>query len=377
MSKKYHLAHIIIDEKFIDDTIDIFDLYSDKWDSDWIISSRISENLKYIKRYSNRIHIIPESELNTYIVRNNFDAVVLHNLQVISPKTILNIPSNIKLFWFCWGFELCNFPINRPLVKWKLYKPLTSKYHQSSLSIRLYELKIKVKYTLKRYGKKYREVLSRVDFFSGYPFEYELLNKLPEFKAQKVRHTYPNLTTLKSSDKYNGINILIGNSAALTNNHLDCLEYLKQVDIKDRKIVIPMSYGQTSNYVEVVGKAYREVFGTKVELLINFIPYNEYKEIIQSCGIAIFYMTRQQAMGNIKAALKLGCKVFLSEDNPIYSYFKKLGLFIYSVEHDLNDNNINTPLTDSEIDNNRKILEDLYGYNACLRNLDSIYNALS
>lgn len=375
METKKNICNIVIDEKFIDEFIDYMDLYSDKWDTSWIICSHRVQEFKYIKK-TVRVKKIDEGDIVSYISKNRFDAVILHGLQVVKPSTILKIPKHIKLFWFSWGYDIYNFPINKPFLKWNLYKPLTAKFKKKSIDIQLYELKLKVKYTLKRYGKLYIEVLNRIDYFSGLPFEFDLLKQIPEFRAQWVFFTYSSLSLFKTFENYNGNNILVGNNAALTNNHLDCLEYLKRLNIGDRRIILPLSYGKTSNYVDVVEESYRKIFGDKVDILADFIPYDEYSKYIQSCSIAVFFMNRQQAMGNIKTALKTGCKVFLSKDNPLFSYLKDSGIYIFSVEQDLSDQSIATPLTEVEIKHNRDILISLFGYDACLQHLDTIYNAL-
>ena len=376
MGTKKNICNIVIDEKFIDETIECIDLYSDKWDTTWIICSHRVQDFQYIRKNTDRVNKIDEKDIIDYIKTNNFDAVILHSLQVVSPATILGIPKHVKLFWFSWGYDIYNFPINKPFLKWNLYKPLTAKFKKTSIDIQLYELKLKVKYTLKRYGKLYIEVLNRIDYFSGLPFEFDLLKQIPEFRAQWVFFTYSSLSLFKTFENYNGNNILVGNNAALTNNHLDCLEYLKRLNIGDRRIILPLSYGKTSNYVDVVEESYRKIFGDKVDILADFIPYDEYSKHIQSCSIAVFFMNRQQAMGNIKTALKTGCKVFLSKDNPLFSYLKDSGIYIFSVEQDLNDQSVDTPLTEVEIKHNRDMLISLFGYDACLQHLDTIYNAL-
>jgi len=44
----------------------------------------------------------------------------------------------------------------------------------------------------------------------------------------------------KLQDNYN---ILLGNSATYTNNHLDCFEVISKIDLNNRKIICPLNYG--------------------------------------------------------------------------------------------------------------------------------------
>lgn len=81
-------------------------------------------------------------------------------------------------------------------------------------------------------------------------------------------------------------------------------------------------------------------------------------------------------MGNIISALKNGCKVFLSDNNPVYKFYKKIGIIVFSVENELNNKNIEQPLSFKEIAHNRQILKTMYDYDACINNLDTIYKML-
>ena len=78
-----------------------------------------------------------------------------------------------------------------------------------------------------------------MDYFSGvFPLEYDLLNQKPEFHAQKVAYEYTNPVDwdndFETIPKI-GNNVLIGNSADINNNHLDMLDYLKEVDFSGKK----------------------------------------------------------------------------------------------------------------------------------------------
>lgn len=377
---KFVICNIVPDEKFIDGIIDGMDLFSEKWETKWVICSGDSKKLVYIKNHANRIRRIVENSVVDFIENNRCDAVILHSFNVIPPWVIVQIPQNVKVFWFGWGYDIYNFPIYKPFLKWNLYKRLTSRYVRFSIYMNLYHLKLIMKYVLNGYGNLYNKALSRVDFFSGVvDFEYGLLKNNPNFRAQKVQFSYSSLSDLQSFDsyeKYKGDNILLGNSAALTNNHLDIIEYLKKVELNDRKLIIPLSYAGPKVYMKKVEKAFKKAFDTNAVALMDFMPFDEYKHYIQSCSIAVFFMERQQAMGNIASALGHGCKVFLSDKNPVYQYYKDFGMSIFSVEKDFNNDALSAPLSDNEIEKNRAILTKLYGYNAYVEKLTTIYDAL-
>ena len=379
-TKKYLICNIVCDEKFIDGAIECLDFYSEKWTNKWIICNLKGRKLNFIKRHSDRVQNVDENKVINFLIDNKFDAVILHSFGVISPAVIANIPLGIKVFWFGWGYDIYNYPKQRPFLKWNLYKPLTAKYLRSSLYKKGRSLASKLLFTLKGNGRVYKRALNRVDYFAGIiEFEYDLLKSNPNFRAQKVSFAYSSslgVTSYENFEKYDGLNILIGNSAADTNNHLDLLERLKLLDISNRKIILPLSYAGTEKYVADVIKAYKRFFGDNVIALTSFMPFEQYKKYILSCNVAIFFMARQQAMGNINTALKYGCKVFLSEENPVYQYYKNSGISVYSIEKELSNEHISIELTDAEIDNNRFLLKNRYEYKSYLNKLETIYQAI-
>ena len=56
--------------------------------------------------------------------------------------------------------------------------------------------------------------------------------------------------------------------------------------------------------------------------------------------------------------LRLGSKVFLSETNPTFHYYKSLGIHIYSVQKDLDTESLSTPLTSEQASHNVTILNN-------------------
>ena len=90
---------------------------------------------------------------------------------------------------------------------------------------------------------------------------------------------------------------------------------------------------------------------------MNNLSYNK---IQIDCGIVIMNHYRQQACGNIIAALNMGCKVFLSHKSPLLKHFKGLGLHIYCIESDLNSVHDLQVLDNEIITANRATLKKYY-----------------
>lgn len=376
---KPKVLSIAPDEKFIDGAIECFDLYSNKFEMHWCVCKNSNQQLKHIKHIK-RVIVIPEKKILKHIYNIQYDAIVLHSFGVINPSIINNIPKEIKLFWFGFGYDIYNYPSQAPFLQWNLYKPITKKYITSSLIQTLRNFFLHFLFIIRHRKHLYEKALNRIDYFSGVlDFEYDLMRRNPYFRAQQVKFSYSSLEILKSYEQfqhYNGNNILVGNSAAITNNHLDLLDYLKKIDLNNKKIILPLSYAGTKRYVRKIQYIYKKNFGDGTIILTDFIPLSEYMKYIRSCSIAVFFMERQQAMGNIISALKNGCKVFLSDNNPVYKFYKKIGIIVFSVENELNNKNIEQPLSFKEIAHNRQILKTMYDYDACINNLDTIYKML-
>ena len=85
---------------------------------------------------------------------------------------------------------------------------------------------------------------------------------------------------------------------------------------------------------------------------------DEYNKMLSTCSVAIMNHYRQQAVGNIIALVYSGAKVYLSSQNTVYHFLKRIGCNVYSVENDLITSNINAlePLSKEESTQNKEIL---------------------
>lgn len=128
------------------------------------------------------------------------------------------------------------------------------------------------------------------------------------------------------------IRILLGNSATETNQHIQAMQILEKFKERDIIIFCPLSYGD-NEYRERIMRIGRDVFGVKFIPITEYMEIAEYYKMISECNVAIFNNNRQQAMGNISAALALGCKVFIRRDTAMWqSYRVDRCMTIYDVE---------------------------------------------
>ncbi len=163
------------------------------------------------------------------------------------------------------------------------------------------------------------------------------------------------------------VNILVGNSAARSNFHIEVFEKLERFKNDNMKIYVPLSYGN-KNYAKIVKSIGEAKFGDKFKPLMNQLPLSEYLELLSNIDVAIFYHDRQQAMGNTINLLGMGKKVFIRRDVTQWSFFEDIGVRIF----DIKDLNIE-PLNRSISARNYKIISEYFSEENYLYQLKEIF----
>jgi hypothetical protein len=130
---------------------------------------------------------------------------------------------------------------------------------------------------------------------------------------------------------HDGLNILLGNSADPSNNHIEALKRLLPFKDHPLKIFAPLSYGD-QNHAKKVTSQGKTWFGDKFVPMTDFMPFEQYLEFLKSLDIAIFNHRRQQAMGNTITLLGMGKTVFMRSDVSHWRFLKGLGIKLNDVE---------------------------------------------
>ncbi len=170
--------------------------------------------------------------------------------------------------------------------------------------------------------------------------------------------------------RINGNDILLGNSASFTNNHLEAIEILSGIELGDRQINIPLSYGKDDYYINEVISYANELIPDNIKILKDFLPIDQYIKLISRCSIVIMNHYRQQALGNILISLYLGAKVFIN-NTVVYNYLKRIGCCVYLIEKDLKKTGFAAiePIGINDVENNRNILKKEVSTNKIVNNL--------
>jgi hypothetical protein len=269
---------------------------------------------------------------NIYLLKKIFesDKVIIHSLA--SPWLLIYLfifPSlGKKMYWIIWGKDLYFYrELNNKKIYHKIYEFFRLRTIKNIKNVVTY-IKGDYELAIQWYGSKskYYECLM---YPSNLYKEYNIKTK-----------------------KQGRINILVGNSADPTNNHLDIFNNLKDYRYNDIKIYIPLSYGNKKYAKSIILKG-EELFGDKFIPLTDFLSFEKYLDLLGEIDIAIFSHKRQQAMGNIITLLGLGKKVYMRSDITSWKLFKDIGIKVFDVEY----MNLELLSDDIKIDNNKKIKE--------------------
>jgi len=381
------ILHIFPDEKFIDLAIDNFEkVYPNK--HKYLIGINNNDlQLKYVKKNLQKVQIASYYSPEFYAIIGNllqYDAVVLHYLDTPKIDLIKKSPEGVNFVWNSWGGDIYN-----DLSSWryKLFGPLTSKSIAYAISNNLIEYYIRISYpfkflkNIKAELKLYllKKTIRKISFLSTViTSEKIIIDTIFNLKCNYVPFNYfGDMFNSADYEKYriSGAefkNILLGNSAAPTNNHIEAINLLSKFKFNEQKIYTPLSYGAEIKYIDKIKLHGTEKLGENFLPLDKILPFNEYFELISSCSVCIMNHYRQNGMGNVIFMLWIGSKVFLSEKNPSFLFLKNLGLIIYSIEIDIESNNnvsIFDSLKDAEKLNNKKIIEEQYGYDIILKRI--------
>lgn len=387
------IVHFVIDDKFIDSAIELFESLEGYQNEYYVLTAKTNDFLYIKSKNVKRIHY---DNIIDFVMNRHFcDYLILHSFYSLPSYVIVNIHNSVRVLWFSWGYDIYeNTYPGFPLVPLK-HLIVNHSYQDEPISIRN---KVKLTYNnfekridfWKKYffeGGRYERKLfikavKRIDYYSGvFPMEYSFLQKKKFFKAKPLSYNYPGSKgsmgpgTIYQDPIINGNSIQVGHSAVLWANHIEAFHYLKKINIRDRKVICPLSYGDAP-YADYISEIGTKMFKSNFQSIRHFMPFDDYKNMTDNVSMFILYAMRQGAVGNIIMNLWRGAKVYLPTDSIGYKHFKQLGIRIFSIEKDLTQENIDTPLLRDEIINNRRILSNNYSYevirNRLIQSLSSI-----
>lgn len=360
MTKK--ILHIFPDDKFFDSQSIIFDLIEDVENIYLYYTPCKEYKFKYIKLVNKLTIVNKKKDYHRYFSDPSIDIIYFHSLNPLYYSLFKHIDTKKVVAWWSWGYDVYGLIFGlKPLLDINLYKPLTQEFLRKRDRL---NLKLKAKnillYVLKPYLKNLQsKVISRIDYCKTVlPIEYDLLRKNEFFKARIFFYKFDSNKCFNQKHISSG-NILLGNSATPTNNHLDILDSLSKIKIKANEIIIPLNYPTNEIKYKTSIKNTLKKQPHKVHILENFMTRDDYNNLLDSCTHAIFGHLRQQAVGNVNISLQKGMKIFLYKDSIVYKQLKKAGYYIYTIDLDLNEIELNTLLPEEYAIHNRSLYQTI------------------
>ena len=381
------VLHISQDNKFIDYFIETFKTF-EKIENNYVVVLEQGFDVRFVKSKEVNVFFRLSSDFKKKISDlSQYDAIFIHYLTpFLAHEIVLKAPKNIQIFIFFFGAEIFNL---EPFFKQSL-QPLSKKFVRrnniqgflknknllDSIHTEFSEIR------KKKIGKDLMlNALRRADFFCHWieddytkiKFQFNLKLKFINFVYGDVEFVTGSFFSKPLKPKQ-GENILIGNSANITNNHLDIFELFEKFSVLGRKIYVPLSYSKYSiSYVDEVVQKGNQIFGKDFIPLLNFVDVETYNSIIDSCGIVFMNHLRSQAGSNIVFSLYTGKKVFMSKKSSLYVFLKNLGLTIFTID-DFNSkkNHLLIEMTFEQKTKNRALVLKYFSKKKSVENLYKI-----
>ncbi|ENK5207039.1 TDP-N-acetylfucosamine:lipid II N-acetylfucosaminyltransferase [Klebsiella aerogenes] len=360
---KLRILHLCTDEKFIDRAINIFELAYPKQNFLCVYDKGLP--VTHIKKDIDFYVGKRESFLGVdFRDVEAFDIVVVHSLANVWFRTIEKLSGKLPIVWLGWGYDY--YDLMGGERKWLLQETFT--LNRKITKNR--NLKQRIKNLILYPNFRRNRIIGKINYFSPViPGEYDLIKKNRKWKrfpeqvdwnygaAEKDLSSYVSDINDISSI---GENILIGNSATSTNNHLEIFNILSKINFQERKLIVPLNYGNRV-YGQKINVIAYDLLGESVDALIDFMPLEEYMRKISSCGFVIMNHIRQQGVGNIISMIYFGAKVFLRLENPTFSFLKEKGIKLYSVQELENEPSLlSSHLEKKDVVNNRLIIDSIW-----------------
>lgn len=313
-----------------------------------------------------------EEEILAKIDFSKVSMVVVHYMTYEKLRFLKRIPKNIKVFWFSYGGDLYN-----QFLYYKgydlYYKNPNKFYYYGKPLKRLFVAEI---YLPLRARYAFRYLQKRVSQFSGSSYiDSILLQKYFGHGINIVNLFLTNVNNYKllyGDDFVHGSTVRLGHSASQTNNHLYGIKYLKTIDVSGSSIELPLAYGGSKKYNEYVSNEFLKAFPKNGKICNKYLSKQEYFNSLYSVSTFIMSHWRQEALGNILWGFYSGVKIYLSNKNPLFNYFRIQGFIVFELER-ISQDNFDRELSLEEKQYNRDVLLFQYSYEKFIQSIKTSF----
>jgi len=362
MANSLRIAHFVVDDKFTSRAFELFEAVACGCNDYYLITTK--NHFKYLDLGS-VIKVSPYKVLCPGFSKRlqKYSFIVLHSLSFFNLLMLSLLKVNVPIVWIGMGFDYYDliYVSDKKYFQDKTLS-LVRNYSGGKGAILSYDNIRSAIICIHSMFYPKREVIKKISYFSPVlEPEYSMVfDQSAECKTKYIKWNYGSASKalLKYKDqKVKGDNILLGNSASFTNNHVEAIDILSKCDKLSGSVICPLSYSNSSSYVTYVSQYGSAMLGEKFMPLINFMPYDDYVQFLLSCSVVIMNHHRQQGAASVAMALYFGAKVYINLKNPMYKYYADLGVKMFSIDG-LNGDplSINDPLSAEEKKNNSEII---------------------
>lgn len=326
------ILHVVVDSPYIATAIREFEAVAPGLNEFVLIESGPATNFEQ----SNLVRAVTLRQFRYEVERLDVRGVIFHSLAPHRRALLRHIPNRIKVVWIGWGYDYYNDLLSGLYPK-GLVQPKTQALVQQIPKQFWGKVQSLIRPARALYDRYRIKELCRIDVFcSGIDVEYQLIRAAnPWFKPESFFWSYLTfeddlMLTIEVGDEEK-VDLLAGNSASPSNNHVELFESIaRHIDLTGRQVFVPLSYGDPRYRDLVIGMG-EKILGTHFKPLTEFIPPAEYNRLVGSCGFMLMNQLRQQAVGNLCLAARAGSKIFLDPRNPLFSWFTNRGITIGDV----------------------------------------------
>jgi len=297
-------------------------------------------NTRFAEDYKSRVEVYSEVLKQMY----RAEKIILHGLwnNWIVKMLAFNPWLLNKCYWVIWGGDLYSYKLAERTRKWQIHEVFR-------------------RIVIKRMGHL-------VTHING---DYKLAQQWYDAKGEwRECFMYPSNLYQEASTQslpHEGVNILLGNSADPSNNHIEALDKLKRHAVENIRVYCPLSYGD-QKYAHKVSDYGASNFGEDFISLREFMPLDRYTELLAKIDIAIFNHKRQQGMGNITTLLGMGKKLYLRKEISTWGFLQGLGVTVFDI-NSLDFSRIETAISDRNSD----VVKNYFSENNLISQLGRIF----
>lgn len=194
------------------------------------------------------------------------------------------------------------------------------RYQQNKRSIKLYITQLIHKLVFKRINKVI--TLTPGD---GVLVTHILKRQSSEVLAYPLIGVLPMSKKSKNKNANSALKILVGNSAAKSNEHIEAFKQLANLAGENIEIIVPLNYASSGDYREQVITAGQNTFSDKFTPITTMLNKTDYDALLSDVDMTVFAHQRQQGLYVAYSMLLMGKPIFLRSDTSSYQNFSSLG----------------------------------------------------